>query len=135
MSSLAAANPTASGTAPARPTGAEAETIADRNDRIREIAYFLWLEEGCPDGAAERHWLPPKLCSTPNPLNASASKASLPANRRAMLGPFLAFGARGRVSGSFGGPRSAQKEISPMIFLLPSTLRRRTPKRVTVGPA
>jgi Protein of unknown function (DUF2934) len=28
----------------------------DRNDRIREIAYFLWLDEGCPDGEAERHW-------------------------------------------------------------------------------
>ncbi|HSV00978.1 MAG TPA: DUF2934 domain-containing protein [Roseiarcus sp.] len=28
----------------------------DREDRIREIAYFLWLEEGCPDGEADRHW-------------------------------------------------------------------------------
>ena len=28
----------------------------DRNDRIREIAYFLWLDEGCPEGEAERHW-------------------------------------------------------------------------------
>ena len=24
----------------------------DRNDRIREIAYFLWLDEGRPDGEA-----------------------------------------------------------------------------------
>ena len=31
--------------------------MPDRNDRIREIAYFLWLEEGCPEGEAERHWL------------------------------------------------------------------------------
>ena len=31
--------------------------ITDRNDRIREIAYFLWLEEGCPEGEAQRHWL------------------------------------------------------------------------------
>jgi hypothetical protein len=31
-------------------------TIPDRNDRIREIAYFMWLDEGCPDGEAERHW-------------------------------------------------------------------------------
>ena len=31
--------------------------MADRNDRIREIAYFLWLEEGCPEGEAQRHWL------------------------------------------------------------------------------
>ncbi len=30
--------------------------MTDRDDRIREIAYFLWLDEGCPDGGAERHW-------------------------------------------------------------------------------
>ena len=28
----------------------------DREDRVRELAYFLWLEEGCPEGEAERHW-------------------------------------------------------------------------------
>ena len=28
----------------------------DRDDRVRELAYFLWIEEGCPDGQAERHW-------------------------------------------------------------------------------
>jgi hypothetical protein len=31
-------------------------TTPDRNDRIREIAYSLWLDEGCPEGEAERHW-------------------------------------------------------------------------------
>ncbi len=31
--------------------------MADESDRVRERAYFLWLEEGCPDGQAERHWL------------------------------------------------------------------------------
>jgi hypothetical protein len=30
--------------------------MTDRDDRIREIAYFLWLDEGCPDGGAGRHW-------------------------------------------------------------------------------
>jgi hypothetical protein len=30
--------------------------MTDRNDRIREIAYFLWLDEGSPEGEAERHW-------------------------------------------------------------------------------
>jgi hypothetical protein len=30
--------------------------MTDRDDRIREIAYFLWLEEGSPEGEAERHW-------------------------------------------------------------------------------
>jgi Protein of unknown function (DUF2934) len=31
-------------------------TMTDRSDRIREIAYFLWLDEGCPEGEEERHW-------------------------------------------------------------------------------
>jgi Protein of unknown function (DUF2934) len=31
--------------------------MTDREERIRELAYFLWLEEGCPEDAAERHWL------------------------------------------------------------------------------
>ncbi len=31
--------------------------MTDHNDRIREHAYFLWLEEGCPEGQAERHWV------------------------------------------------------------------------------
>ena len=31
--------------------------MTDRDDRIRELAYFLWLEEGRPEGEAERHWL------------------------------------------------------------------------------
>jgi hypothetical protein len=40
---------------PAQP---EPETIViDRNDWIREVAYFLWLEEGCPEGQEDRHWL------------------------------------------------------------------------------
>jgi Protein of unknown function (DUF2934) len=30
--------------------------MTDRDDRIREIAYFLWLDEGCPEGEEERHW-------------------------------------------------------------------------------
>jgi Protein of unknown function (DUF2934) len=30
--------------------------MTDRENRIRERAYFLWLEEGCPEGQAERHW-------------------------------------------------------------------------------
>jgi hypothetical protein len=31
-------------------------TTPDRNHRIREIAYFLWLDEGRPEGEEERHW-------------------------------------------------------------------------------
>jgi DUF2934 family protein len=36
--------------------GEQGPATTDRNDRIREIAYFLWLDEGCPDGEEERHW-------------------------------------------------------------------------------
>ena len=28
----------------------------DREQRIREIAYGLWEEEGFPEGEHERHW-------------------------------------------------------------------------------
>jgi DUF2934 family protein len=30
--------------------------MEEREQRIREIAYFLWLEEGSPEGGQERHW-------------------------------------------------------------------------------
>lgn len=30
--------------------------------QIREIAYFLWIEEGCPEGRAEDHWM--MACAT-----------------------------------------------------------------------
>jgi hypothetical protein len=29
----------------------------ERQQRIREIAYFLWQEEGCPPDRAEHHWM------------------------------------------------------------------------------
>ncbi len=32
------------------------QATPDRSDRIREIAYFLWLDEGRPEGEDERHW-------------------------------------------------------------------------------
>jgi hypothetical protein len=28
----------------------------ERNQRIRERAYRLWMEEGCPEGRADDHW-------------------------------------------------------------------------------
>jgi hypothetical protein len=28
----------------------------DREQRIRDIAFFLWEEEGCPEGRAPEHW-------------------------------------------------------------------------------
>lgn len=30
--------------------------MSDLNDKIRARAHQLWLDEGCPDGAADRHW-------------------------------------------------------------------------------
>lgn len=30
--------------------------MTEKEERIRETAYFIWLEEGCPEGQAERHW-------------------------------------------------------------------------------
>ncbi len=30
---------------------------ADVEQRIRERAYAIWLEEGCPDGRDREHWL------------------------------------------------------------------------------
>jgi hypothetical protein len=32
-------------------------TLPIAEDRIRYVAYALWLEEGCPEGRAESHWL------------------------------------------------------------------------------
>jgi hypothetical protein len=34
----------------------EAASGGDREHRIREIAYFIWLEEGCPNGRDHEHW-------------------------------------------------------------------------------
>jgi hypothetical protein len=34
----------------------EAASGGDREHRIREIAYFIWLEEGCPSGRDQEHW-------------------------------------------------------------------------------
>jgi hypothetical protein len=41
--------------------------MADRDDRIRELAYLLWLEEGYPEGQAERHWLTAEILIASEP--------------------------------------------------------------------
>ncbi len=33
------------------------DTDADLERRIRNRAYQIWLDEGCPEGRAEEHWL------------------------------------------------------------------------------
>lgn len=30
--------------------------MSDLDNRIRERAYFIWLEQGCPDGRDKEHW-------------------------------------------------------------------------------
>jgi len=40
--------------------------------QIREIAYFLWIEEGCPEGRAHDHWM--LACATLSVQPASARK-------------------------------------------------------------
>jgi Protein of unknown function (DUF2934) len=84
MSSLAAAKrppQTTSGTPPAQPIPPEAETTTDRNKRIREIAYFLWLDEGCPEGAAERHWLAAETLLSSDPLERKRVEGEPPGER------------------------------------------------------
>lgn len=32
-------------------------TEMNRDEEIRQLAYKIWLEEGCPDGCDVEHWL------------------------------------------------------------------------------
>jgi hypothetical protein len=32
------------------------DRVIDREDRLRDQAYRIWIEKGCPDGEAEKHW-------------------------------------------------------------------------------
>ncbi len=46
-----------SGLSPVARAGGEKETaVASLDQRIRERAYRLWMEEGQPDGRADRYW-------------------------------------------------------------------------------
>lgn len=35
----------------------EAIATPNRDEEIRQIAYYLWLDEGCPHGRQHEHWL------------------------------------------------------------------------------
>lgn len=52
--------------------------MTDRDDRIRELAYFLWLEEGCPEGQAERHWETAETLFDSEPLERKAIEGEPP---------------------------------------------------------
>ena len=41
--------------------------MINRDERVREIAYFLWLDEGCPEGEEERHWTTAEGLLEPEP--------------------------------------------------------------------
>lgn len=41
-------------------------------DRVRSVAYALWLAEGQPDGRAEAHWLKAHELITHELMNAEA---------------------------------------------------------------
>jgi hypothetical protein len=51
--------------------------MTDRDERIREVAYFMWLEEGCPEGAAERHWLAAKTLVESEPLEGKSIEGEI----------------------------------------------------------
>lgn len=50
-------------------------------DRIRAIAYSLWLEEGQPEGRAEAHWF--KAMELANAEAAPVAKKAAPAKKAA----------------------------------------------------
>jgi hypothetical protein len=41
--------------------------MSDREQRVREIAYFLWLDDGSPLGDPERYWLAAEGLVEPEP--------------------------------------------------------------------
>jgi hypothetical protein len=38
-------------------TGKAKKDPSSKETRIRNLAYMLWLEDGCPEGRAQTHWL------------------------------------------------------------------------------
>ena len=50
--------------------------MTDHDDRVREIAYFLWLDAGSPEGEAERHWLAAEGLVEPEPVEEKRIKGA-----------------------------------------------------------
>lgn len=57
--------------------------MTDRDERTREIAYFLWLDEGSPEGAADRHWLAAETLVGSDPLGGESIAVEPPDPRPA----------------------------------------------------
>ncbi len=51
-------------------------------DRIREIAYQLWLDAGCPEGTAEADWFAAEQMATAESAPARKAKKA-PARKKA----------------------------------------------------
>jgi Protein of unknown function (DUF2934) len=60
--------------------------MQDIDKTIRERAYHLWLESGCPEGNADGHWLAAQreiLSASLSELGHVTSKAAKPKSARA----------------------------------------------------
>jgi Protein of unknown function (DUF2934) len=83
--------------------------MTDRNDRIREFAYFLWLEEGCPEGQAERHWSAAEALLDSGEVERKEIEGEPQAIRYQIRSPLLAFLAHRK---TFGGAAALSKRTS-----------------------
>jgi hypothetical protein len=81
--------------------------MTDRHDRIRELAYFLWLEEGCPEGAEERHWLAAEAIVSAEPLERKRIEGEPPGE------PAGDFQTASGLSGADGAPPPASRDRRP----------------------
>ena len=84
--------------------------MTDRNDRIREVAYFLWLEDGCPEGQAERHWSTAEALLASDEFERKQIEGEPPGDPAGIPRPPLAFQARARRRRSFGGAARLSRE-------------------------
>ena len=73
--------------------------MTDREDRVREIAYFLWLDAGSPEGEEERHWLAAEGLIEPEPVDPEPVGAE-PIRGRAADGPKKPFPSTRETAGS-----------------------------------
>jgi len=90
------------------------DDMSDRNDRIREIAYFLWMDEGRPEGQADRHWQYAEVIVDSEPLERKRTEGEPPgepATGVASVAGSSSLGTDtvGASAAPGGGPRRAQK--------------------------
>jgi hypothetical protein len=54
----------------------------EREEEIRELAYKIWQEEGCPHGSDVQHWLRAKMIWEEKTQRQNKTKQSKTLNRR-----------------------------------------------------